>query len=60
MGIAGATKVKWVGKGLSFKTVQTLNIGNRINVDASALAYDMIEKKAESLLVNFCLYGSTP
>ena len=44
MGIAGATKVKWVGKGLTLKIIQTLNVGNSIDVDASALAYKIIGK----------------
>ena len=46
MGIKSSTKTKWVGKGLTLKTVQTLNLGKRIDVDANALAYKMIGKDA--------------
>jgi hypothetical protein len=42
MGINSATKTKFVGKGLTLKSVQSLDVGNRIDVDGNALAFKFL------------------
>ena len=42
MGVNSATKSKFVGKGLTLKSVQSLDVGNRIDVDGNALAFKFL------------------
>ena len=45
MGIEGATKAKWIGKGLPLKSIQNLQVGKRIDVDGNALAWTYYQQK---------------
>ena len=44
MGIDGATKTKWVGKGLTLRTLHMLQLGKRVDVDGNALAWKYAQK----------------
>ena len=49
MGVKSATKTKFVGKGLTLKTIQSFNLGNRIDVDGNALVYTFIGNGRKNL-----------
>ena len=50
MGLDGATKAKWVGKGLSLNAIQNLQLGKRIDVDGNALAWTYCHQKGNKSL----------
>ena len=50
MGLDGATKTKWVGKGLPLKAIDKLQLGKRIDVDGNALAWMYCQQKGNKSL----------
>ena len=50
MGLDGATKTKWVGKGLPLKAIDKLQLGKRIDVDGNALAWTYCQQKGNKSL----------
>lgn len=42
MGVNSATKTKFVGKGLTLKSIQSFDLGKRLDVDGNALAFKFI------------------
>ena len=45
MGLDGATKAKWVAKGLTLNMINKLQLGKRIDVDGNALAWTFCQQK---------------
>ena len=42
MGVNSSTKTKFVGQGLTLKSLQALGLGNHIDVDRNALAFKFL------------------
>ena len=59
MGVNSATKAKFIGKGLTLKTIQSFGLGNRIDVDGNALAFKFLgngQKNLNEILSDMALH----
>ena len=59
MGVNSAAKAKFIGKGLTLKTIQSFGLGNRIDVDGNALAFKFLgngQKNLNEILSDMALH----
>ena len=59
MGVNSATKAKFIGKGLTLKTIQSFGLGNRIDIDGNALAFKFLgngQKNVNEILSDMALH----